>query len=185
MYSLSPRHELNDSQGPDVPSVSGGVLWPDTVNKYFYLFGGEYETPEAAKGKDSKGVDLWQFDTLYNNWTKTKPHSTQYGVKWPAFGAGAVHEDGSAYYYGGYLTNKSTSEWNGKPWMLNSLLRYDMKSTEWANTTQDVTPRAEGTLQYIPASDAGMLVYFGGVETDPDSRAISHVSPPRHIWRQF
>lgn len=160
------------------------MLWPDTVNKYFYLFGGEYDTIDAAKGKDAQGIDLWKYDTIYNNWTKTKPDSTQNKVKWPAHGAGAVHEDGSAYYYGGYLTNKSTSGWNGERLMLNTWLRYDMKSTAWTNTTfVDRTPRAEGTLQYIPASAAGMLVYFGGVETDPDSRVVSYVSPPVYMPR--
>jgi hypothetical protein len=164
--------------------VSGGVLWPDTVNKYFYLFGGEYETADAAKGKDSQGVDLWKYDTIYNNWTKTKPHSTQYSVRWPALGAGTVHENGWGYYYGGYLSNKSSSAGPSERLMLNALLKYDMNSTEWMNTTRsgDKTARAEGTLQYIPASAGGMLVYFGGLETDPTNGKISHVSPSQCLY---
>lgn len=158
------------------------MLWPDNVNKYFYLFGGEYDTIDAAKGKDSQGIDLWKYDTIYNNWTKTKPHSTQNLVKWPAFGAGAIHDNGWGYYYGGYFTNKSTSGWTGGRKMLNTLLKYDMNTTEWANTTTtDRTPRAEGTLQFIPASANGMLVYFGGLETNPDNGVISHVSPVMRV----
>ncbi|KAH7381375.1 hypothetical protein DE146DRAFT_729175 [Phaeosphaeria sp. MPI-PUGE-AT-0046c] len=169
-----PVQYANLSKGSEIPSVSGGVLWPDTVNKYFYLFGGEYETIDAAKGKDSQGIDLWKYDTIYNNWTKTKPHSTQNKVKWPAFGAGAVHENGWGYYYGGYLTNRSTSGWTGERQMLNTLWKYDMNSTIWSDSVIDKTARAEGTLQYIPASAGGMLVYFGGVDTNPSSGAISH-----------
>lgn len=61
--------------------------------------------------------------------------------------------------------------------MLNTMLKYDMNSTVWTNTTFNTnTARAEGTLQYIPASANGMLVYFGGVETDKASGKISHVS---------
>lgn len=157
--------------------MSGGVLWPDTVNKYFYLFGGEYFSVDAAQGKDSQGVDLWQFDTIYNNWTKIKPHSSQNLVKWPAFGAGTIHEDGLGYYYGGYFTNKSTSGWSGGRRMLNSLLMFNLSSTVWTNTTRsDKIARAEGVLQYIPASSRGMLVYFGGVETNPSTGQVTHVS---------
>lgn len=152
------------------------MLWPDTVNKYFYLFAGEYESIDAAKGRDSQGIDLWKFDTIYNNWTKTKPHVTQNSVRWPAFGAGATHENGWGYYYGGYLTNRSTSGWNGERLMLNTMLKYDMNSTEWTNTTVDKTGRAEGTLQYIPASAGGMLVYFGGVENNSNTGVVSYVS---------
>jgi hypothetical protein len=151
------------------------VLWPDTVNKYFYLFGGEYETVDVAKSKDSRYIDLWKYDTIYNNWTKTTPDSSQNTLKWPAFGAGTVHENGWGYYYGGYLTNRSTGGWAGERLMLNSLLKYDMNSTVWKNTTGDGTARAEGTLQYIPASAGGMLVYFGGLETATSGK-ISYVS---------
>jgi hypothetical protein len=174
-----PVQYANLSKDLNIPSVSGGVLWPDTVNKCFYLFGGEYETVDAAKGKDSQGVDLWKFDTIYNNWTKTKAHSTQSNIKWPALGAGTVHENGWGYYFGGYLSNKSTSGWTGKRLMLNSLLKYDMNSTEWSNTTRSGfrTARAEGTLQYIPASTRGMLVHFGGLETNSTNSQISHASP--------
>lgn len=156
--------------------MSGGVLWPDKDNKLFYLFGGEYSEIKDAQGKDTQGIDLWYFDTIYNSWNKTTPDSTQNSVKWPAFGAGAVTDEGIAYYYGGYLTNKSTSDWGSQPLMLNGLLSYDMNTRVWRNTTYDTTPRAEGSLHYIPASQRGMLVYFGGVETNGSTGKIIHVS---------
>jgi hypothetical protein len=36
-------------QTPGVPLVCGGVLWPGTVNKFFYLLGGEYETGRSIQ----------------------------------------------------------------------------------------------------------------------------------------
>lgn len=45
-----------------VPSVSGGILWPDTVNKIIYAYGGEH--------KDNNDADkrLWFYDILYDTW---------------------------------------------------------------------------------------------------------------------
>ena len=59
-----------------------------------------------------------------------------------------------------------TSMWTGSPLMQSSLISFDMDTQIWSNHTYDDTPRAAGTLQYIPASASGMLVYFGGVEMD-------------------
>ncbi|KAF2831505.1 hypothetical protein CC86DRAFT_443172 [Ophiobolus disseminans] len=152
---------LNSSlpKGSDVPSVSGGALWPDTANKLFYLFGGEYSnsTVQSFTG-------LWFYDILNAKWDRAISDGSQARISWPAFGASAVTDEGIAYYYGGYLSNKSVSGWTGPPLMLNSLVKYDMNQKTWSNRT-DGTPRADGTLQYIPAGDRGMLVYFGGVET--------------------
>ena len=58
--------------------------------------------------------------------------------------------------------------------MLSSLTSFDMNTQTWANRTYDETRRAEGTMQYIPASSKGMLVYFGGLETDLNG-AVQHV----------
>jgi hypothetical protein len=156
---LPPLH--NDlPKGSDVPTVSGGVLWPDQVNKLFYLFGGEYNN-----GSMQSFTGLWFFDTIYNKWDRAvSPDDSQAQVSWPAFGASTVTGDGIAYYYGGYLTENSVSGWTGKPLMLNSLISYDLNTRRWANRTDGI-PRAEGTLQYIPAGNTGMLINFGGVET--------------------
>lgn len=48
---------------------------------------------------------------------------------------------------------------NRAKWVTNIL------STSWTNISFiDNTPRAEGLLLYIPVSDSGMLVYFGGIQ---------------------
>ena len=45
-----------------VPSVVGGVLWADEVNKIVYQYGGEYgdQKPEDFR--------LWYYDVVYKTW---------------------------------------------------------------------------------------------------------------------
>lgn len=93
-----------------------------------------------------------------------------YPVSWPANGAGTVDDDGKAFYYGGYLNNKTLVEWHADPLMLNSLITYDMNSYQWSNQTADAVPRAEGSLHYIAAGKKGALIYFGGVEMSSGTR---------------
>jgi hypothetical protein len=153
--------------------VSGGVLWPDTTNKLFYLFGGEYNDVADVQ----TFTNLWFFDVIYNKWNRSiASDGTQAGISWPAFGAGTVTEGGTAYYYGGYLSNKTTLKWSANPLMLSSLISFDMNTQTWSNRSHDNTPRAEGTMHYLPASSQGMLVYFGGLETDSNGgvRYVSH-----------
>jgi hypothetical protein len=141
--------------------VSGGILWPDPVNKLFYQYGGQYTNSEP-QGFST----LWLYDTVYNTWNRsTSSDASQSQISWPAFGAGTTTDEGIGYYYGGYLSANSVSGWTGDSLMLNSIVSYDMNRRTWKNYTYDSTPRAEGTLKYIPAGERGMLIYFGGVET--------------------
>ncbi|CAO2656272.1 Nn.00g050750.m01.CDS01 [Neocucurbitaria sp. VM-36] len=155
---LPPQYS-NLTKGSEIPTVSGGVLWADQANKLFYLYGGEYYDADVQDF-----TTLWFYDTIWNTWNRSISDGSQPQISWPSFGAGAVNDEGIAYYYGGYLSNKSVPRWNVDALMLNSMVSFDMNTKRWANFTSDATPRAEGTLHYIPASDRGMLVYFGGVE---------------------
>ncbi|KAF1933018.1 uncharacterized protein M421DRAFT_98183 [Didymella exigua CBS 183.55] len=157
---LPPQYK-NLTKGPDIPTVSGGVLWPDRVNKLFYLFGGAYDLGSQVKDF----TNLWFFDTIYNTWNKTEYDGSQADVAYPYFGASTVTDEGIAYYYGGYLSKSSVLNWQGDKMMLRGLLSYDMNKNLWKNRTYDPIRRAEGSLQYLPASDRGMLVYIGGLET--------------------
>ena len=157
--------------------MTGGALWPDNVNKLFYLFGGEYSDSEELKRKNAGGgFTLWLYDTIYDSWNKSKYDGSQANIRWPAFGASAVSDAGTAYYYGGYLTNASDFETEGQPVMQNALISYDMDKREWFNNTGNPTRRAEGSLHYLPASDSGLLVYFGGLETNSSSGEVIYVS---------
>jgi hypothetical protein len=170
------EEETNTRQSAEVPTVSGGVLWPDQVNKLFYLYSGEYNNDTVRSFTEG----LWFYDTIFNKWDRALSDGSQTQISWPAFGASTVSDDGIAYYYGGYLNNKTTPGWTGKPLMLNSLVSYDMNKRTWTNRT-DTVRRAEGQLQYIPAGDKGMLIYFGGVETSTYGD-VTYVSFATSTW---
>jgi hypothetical protein len=85
--------DTNESQEPGVPIVKDGVLWPDTVNKLFYIFGSDYATGEVQTF-----TKLWVFGTIYDTWNDTPSHGSQASVSWPLFGASAVSDENIAYY---------------------------------------------------------------------------------------
>ena len=59
---------------------------------------------------------------------------------------------------------------------LSNMLVYDMVQNKFRNQTgPDNIPRAEGVMNYIPVGDAGLLVYFGGVQVVNGSvKAVSN-----------
>jgi hypothetical protein len=65
-----------------VPSVSGGILWPDTANKIIYAYGGEQDN------RDEKDERFWYYDILYNTWnvslsdTVTSVSPCAWGESW-------------------------------------------------------------------------------------------------------
>ncbi|KAH8195754.1 hypothetical protein TruAng_010082 [Truncatella angustata] len=161
-----PQLYSNLSKNATIPTVNGGILWADNVNKNFYLFGGEYfQTP-------SNDLSLYSFDTLNNYWTTLDdiPQSIVSGV---SYGAGvSISELGDAFYYGGWLSNASDPGWAGSRMATTGLIHYDMDGNQWENITgPDNVGRAEGAMVYLPASDKGLLVYFGGIQ-DPGNGTI-------------
>jgi hypothetical protein len=86
-----------------------------------------------------------------------------------AYGAGTtVEQRAEGYYFGGWLNSDTVPGWDGPPIATSSLIKYDYESNTFTNNTgpSDGLGRAEGVLVFLPASDNGLLVYFGGV-TDP------------------
>ncbi|KAF2100652.1 hypothetical protein NA57DRAFT_36448, partial [Rhizodiscina lignyota] len=158
----------NLSINSSVPAVSGGILWQDTVNKYLYQFGGQSQT---APGRFS----LWRYDIILNQWNQTLSSSAQDSdIQRVNNGAGvAIDEIGVGYYLGGYQSNTSDPGWVGPPKMTSTLIRYDMDAGDFTNNTgPDMVGRAEGVMVFIPASDRGLLIYFGGV-MDPYGNGTS------------
>ncbi|KAK5688994.1 hypothetical protein LTS10_000974 [Elasticomyces elasticus] len=126
----------NLSKPSNVPSVSGGILWADSVNKVFYQYGGEYNWTSPPPSQ----YTLWAYDAIYNTWNATGAGGIQ-SVSW---GAGTVVDDDRAigYYYGGWQNNATTLGWNGNPLAQSGLISYDMLKNSWTNTTFiDSTPR--------------------------------------------
>ncbi|KAE8378052.1 hypothetical protein BDV26DRAFT_262411 [Aspergillus bertholletiae] len=150
----------NLTKPADAPDVNGGILWPDTVNKMIYLYGGQF-----SKGSP-ENFSLWSYDALYNKWNTVTPDSTQANIQRASYGAGVALQDRAAgFYYGGWLSNLSVPDWGSQnPQALSSFLQYDMLQNTWTNSSgPDTIGRAEGAMVYIPASE-GMLVYIGGVQ---------------------
>lgn len=169
-----PQLHANLSKNASIPDVSGGILWADDVNKRFYLYGGEsYQSQPSSP-------NLLSYDTIYDQWDSYGAPSQ--GIQNVAWGAGVgVSEIGQGFILGGWMSNNSIPGWSGAPYATSSLLMYDMDNEAWTNSTgpADNLPRAEGVMVYIPASDTGLLIQFGGVTVD--SNGTSEASPMEHI----
>lgn len=163
--------EFNNLTKPSsAPDVSGGILWPDAVNKLFYLYGGEF-----ADASSPENFSMWFYDALYDTWNTTSSDSTQSDIQRAAWGGGVAIEDRAVgYYYGGWLSNASVPDWGTQPPVaLSTFLQYNMLENSWTNSSgPDSVGRAEGVMVYIPASDRGMLVYFGGVQTPSSNGTV-------------
>lgn len=134
------------------------------MNQIFYLYGGQYS------GSPPVSFDLWAFDTIAQTWNRTLADGSQSDINRASFGAGVTVEDRAwSYYFGGWLSNDSVPGWTTAPLALNSMLKYDMIANTWTNNSyKAMRPSAEGVMLYVPVSDAGMLVYFGGLELAPN-----------------
>ncbi|KAF2461305.1 hypothetical protein BDY21DRAFT_83089 [Lineolata rhizophorae] len=167
-----PQLHTGLTKNASVPDVSGGVLWADEVNKVFYLYGGEVtESPEDFA--------LWAYDAVLDQWNVTGAPRDIQRVAW---GAGAaVNERAEGYYLGGWLGDMSVPGWEGSPRMTSNLVRYDMETEAWTNNTgPDGAGRAEGVMLFLPASDNGLLISFGGV-MDPDNNGTVVGDPMDNI----
>ncbi|USP76749.1 hypothetical protein yc1106_04023 [Curvularia clavata] len=157
-----PMQYANLSKPGNIPSLSGGYIWADNTNKCFYQFGGEY--PEGLSPTD---FSMWTYDVLLNQWNSTDTTGDK-TIQRVSFGAGTqVEELGLGFYLGGWLSNRSSVGWKGPTMATNGLIQFDMSTGDLKNMTgPDDLGRAEGQLLYLPVSDGGVLVYFGGIE-DP------------------
>jgi hypothetical protein len=154
-----PQLHANLTKNVSVPDVTGGALWADNVNKLFYLFGGEY-APDSTPYSFSP----WFYDVVYNTWNTTTPPNTL--INRVSYGASVgVSELGKGFYYGGWLSNQSVPGWSAPPMLTANLIMYDYDLNRWSNNSgPDSVARGEGVMVYLPASDGGLLVYFGGVQ---------------------
>lgn len=145
-----------------IPTVAGGVLWGDDINKKFVVYGGE-----STQGLPEP-FHLFSYDVLQNSWADLGAPTTQVPPNISAYGAGVgLSKIGQGYHYGGWISNKTMRGWIGPPTMSSNFYRYDYE----ANKLNPVNPpdklgRAEGGITWIPAGDNGLLVYLGGM-VDP------------------
>lgn len=155
-----PQQYANLSKPSNIPSVSGGYTWSDNTNKCFYQVGGEFPNSVSLTT-----FSMWTYDVLLNQWNATETNSP-YSIQRVSYGAGTqVETQGLGFLFGGWINNKTTSNWTGPPVATTGLLQFDMTSGALRNTSgPDNVGRAEGQLVYLPISDSGVLVYFGGIE---------------------
>ncbi|OAG07150.1 uncharacterized protein CC84DRAFT_1204726 [Paraphaeosphaeria sporulosa] len=166
-----PYQYANLTKNSTVPSVSGGVLWADDVNKCFYQFGGEYQS-------NPSDFSFWTYDTRLNLWNETDYKSNVQSLQRVAHGAGTQAQDfGFGYYFGGYMNNLTSPNWKGGQIATSNLISYDFTVGQLNNNSgpPDNYGRAEGQLVHLPASDGGLLVYFGGIE-DPTRNGSSQAA---------
>ena len=72
--------------------------------------------------------------------------------------------------------------WTGPPRAVPDLIRYKMDTNSWTKLAgPDDIKRAEGVMTFIPASDRGMLVYFGGLQ-DPGDNGTMVPQPMDQIF---
>ena len=156
-----PQLYSNLSKNSSIPDVSGGILWSDNTNMLFYQWAGQFQTnPQAPT--------FLIYDAVYNTWNTTRADLS--GISRVAYGAGTtVEERAEGYYYGGWLNSQTVPGWSGPPLATSNIIRYDMNAVTFSNNSgPDDLGRAEGAMVFLPASDNGLLIYFGGVVQYPN-----------------
>lgn len=152
----------------NVPSVVGGQLWADQANEKLYLFGGEYSSGPPYS------PTLWTYDPWNDTWSEVKSEDREQRIQRPSFGAGlSVENLGMGYYLGGWLGPKNVIGWQGDRIATSNLISYDMIGNTFRNDTGPLgPPRVEGTLQYVPTGDQGLLVSFGGLYAEAGKEPV-------------
>ncbi|KAJ4410550.1 hypothetical protein N0V91_002037 [Didymella pomorum] len=102
------------AKNESIPSVSSGILWPDTANKIIYAYGGEQEDSETPDER------LWAHDVVYNTRNVSTPERIL-SVGQASWGAGATASDKAlGYCYGGRPTNATETT------ILSTMIVYDI-----------------------------------------------------------
>jgi hypothetical protein len=164
-----PEIRTDVTKNNSVPSVAGGILWPDTVNKIFYSFGGYF--PQIAP----KPFVTWSYKTDKDRWDSVKTKGDR--VSYVAHGMGTVAPDnGVGYYLGGYHSGQTEDGWGPGQLYTTNLISFDMVSRQYKNMNgPDQLGRGEGAMVFIPVSRSGLLIFFGGVAHGPRNRTIKGV----------
>ncbi|KAK2686234.1 hypothetical protein QWA68_014713, partial [Fusarium oxysporum] len=162
-----------------IPTVSGGVLWGDDVNKRFYLYGGDWNI-----GYAKMPYHLLSYDILNDQWEDFGTPNINPPPEIASYGAGiGVSETGMGYYYGGWVSNASMSGWAQPRKMSSYLYTYDYDKGDFTQQAgPDDKSRAEGTMIWIPAGDPqGLLVYMGGI-VSPHNNSTTAPQPFDEIF---
>ncbi|KAM0415707.1 hypothetical protein ACHAPT_013323 [Fusarium lateritium] len=163
--NLWPDLDISLSKNDSIPSVNGGVLWGDEVNKRFYLYGGEWNGGFARQP-----YHLLSYDILEDKWDDFGVPDISPPPSIASYGAGVgVSQTGRGYYLGGWISNASMAGWIEPRTMSSTFYAFNYDTGAFTQAASlDKQARAEGGMVWIPAGDAlGLLVYMGGL-VSPD-----------------
>ena len=111
---------------------------------------------------------MWTYDVLLDQWNQTDRKSAGVSpTQRVAYGAGTHIEGlGLGFYFGGWTSNQTEADWTGQAVATANLVRFEYNTGFLSNTSgpDDNVGRAEGQMVYLPVSDSGLLMYFGGIE---------------------
>lgn len=116
------------------------------------------------------------YDVISNTWDHFGfPDEDRNAVRRTSYGAGvSIPERGEGYWYGGWLSDASEEGGGARRAATSYMVKYEMDRNAWTNTSgPDDVGRAEGAMVYIPAGDAGMLVYIGGVRDEGRNGSVT------------
>ena len=161
--------QLFSMQAQQQLSLAGGDLWPDEINNRLYAFGGYF--PSGTP----RSFETWSYDNTQQIWNTVS--TTGDSVGYIAHGMSAVAPDsGIGYYLGGYQDERTQAGWSSPRVYRSQLITFNMVTRQYSNHSgPDSLGRGEGFMTFMPASFAGVLVYFGGLTQDPSTGKISDV----------
>jgi hypothetical protein len=129
------------------------------------------------------------YDVLLNQWNLTENKAAGVSTtQRAAYGAGTHIEGlGIGFYYGGWMSNLTSPDWKGPAVATSDLVRFEFNTGFLSNNSgpNDNVGRAEGQMVYLPVSDSGMLVYFGGIEDQHQNGTAAPVSLDMSGGREF
>jgi hypothetical protein len=164
-----PRMQYAPSKKVQVPLVSGGALWADEINSRFYAFGGYHVdgTPPAFQ--------TWSYDTSHNTWESVNTSGDL--VTYVAHGMSAIAPDaGTAFYLGGYHDSMTNQGWTAPKSYTPNLVEFDLVNRRYTNHSgPNSDGRGEGLMVFVPASNIGLLIYFGGVVQSATGETVAMV----------
>jgi hypothetical protein len=169
-----PAMHYAPSKDATVPSTAGGALWADEINSRFYAFGGYHVTG------DPPSFLTWSYDTSRDMWEKVT--TTGDATTYVAHGMSAIAPDaGKGFYLGGYHDNTTNRGWTATRRYTPNLVEFDLVGRRYTNHSgPDSDGRGEGLMVFIPASNSGLLIHFGGVlQSQVDGKVAGVSATPR------
>ncbi|KAM0542744.1 hypothetical protein ACHAPJ_012677 [Fusarium lateritium] len=158
-----PPFHANLSKNDTIPSVHGGILWEDSVNKRLFLYGGEYYQ------KSPQSFDLYSYDILYDERCRRN--------RWSYFFI-PIGDGGMLVYFGGGQDLFGNGTLTPQP--LDEIFLCDVANTRWyTQKTSGDTPgnrrRFCGGATWAKDRSSYNIYVFGGGGFAPDTTGYDDI----------